>query len=85
MLTVDVQHTSVHAMPFLVLMCNAQSRSIWIETTSGSGVGLIWIGQLRIQCGRTQTRFDPVQCALDVQCGQALKRTTKAEQVLFLS
>ena len=43
-LTVGVRHTSVHATPFLVLKCNAQSRSIWIETTFGSGVELIRIG-----------------------------------------
>ena len=27
---------------------------------------------MRIQCERAQTRFDPVQCALGVQCEQAL-------------
>ena len=52
----------------------AQSSSIWIKTTCGSGLGLkIWIGQMRIQCERIQTRFDPVQCSLDVQCEQAFK------------
>ena len=33
----------------------------------------IWIGRVRIQCGRAQTGFDPVQCALGVQCGQAFR------------
>ena len=32
----------------------------------------IRIGRMRIQCGRTQTRFDPVQCALGAQCGRVL-------------
>ena len=27
---------------------------------------------MRIQCGRAQTGFDPVQCALGAQCGRAL-------------
>ena len=27
---------------------------------------------MRIQCGRAQTGFNPVQCALSAQCGQAL-------------
>ena len=48
-----------------------QSRSIRIETTSGSGLVLIRIGWMRIQCGRAQTGFDLVQCASGVQCGQA--------------
>ena len=48
----------------------AWSSSIRIETTSGSGLGLrIRIGQMRIQCGRALTGFDPVQCALGVKCG----------------
>ena len=43
-----------------------------IEITSGSGLGLIQIRvQMRIQCGHTQTGFDPVQYALGVQCGQS--------------
>ena len=39
------------------------------------GINPDWIriGQMRIQCGRIQTGFDLVQCALGVQCGQALK------------
>ena len=27
---------------------------------------------MRIQCGRAQTGFDPVQCALSVQCRQGV-------------
>ena len=27
---------------------------------------------MRIQCGRAQTGFDPIQCALGAQCGRAL-------------
>ena len=50
----------------------ARSSSIRIKTTSGSGSGLIWIGQMRIQCERAQTGFDPVQCALGVQYEHAL-------------
>ena len=31
----------------------------------------IRIRRMRIQCGRAQTGFNPVQCALSAQCGQA--------------
>ena len=57
----------------------AQSSSIRIETTPGSGLGLIQIesglGELmRIQCECVQTGFDPVQCALDVQVWTCLSQ-----------
>ena len=53
---------------------NAQLRDpdrnhLWKWT--GINPDRIRIGQIRIQCGRTQTGFDPVQCALGVQCGRA--------------
>ena len=33
----------------------------------------IQIGRMRIQCGRAQTGFDLVQCALGAQCGRAFR------------
>ena len=37
----------------------------------GINLDRIWIGRMCIQCERAQTEFDPVQCALGVQCEQA--------------
>ena len=37
---------------------------------------------MRIKCGRAQTGFDPVQCALGVQCGQAFRLTHSTVAVL---
>ena len=50
-----------------------RSRSIQIETTSGSGLIMIrsGLGECTFSVD-AQTGFDQVQCALGVQCGQAL-------------
>ena len=74
-----VVDTSVHAMPFWSLR---STRNCMIQFNPGRNhlwkwIGInpdqIRIGWIRIQCGRTQTRFDPVQCALGVQCGCAFR------------
>ena len=53
----------------------ARSSSIWIETTSGSGLGLIRIGSGLGECAFSVNALkpdsNPVQCALGVQCEQA--------------
>ena len=38
---------------------------------------------MRIQCGRAQTGFNPVQCALSAQCGQAL--SVRGDIVILVS
>ena len=55
---------------FLVLMCNC---AIQINPDRNHLWKWIRINGSRLgdQCGRAQTGFDPVQCALGVQCEQA--------------
>ena len=53
---------SMHVMPFWSLCAthNCVIQFNPIETTSGSGMGLIWIGRMCIQCWCARTEFDPV-------------------------
>ena len=73
-LTVGSQHERARHAFFSLYAQSAiaRSSSIRIKTTSGSGLGLIRIGSGLGKCGRTQTRFDLVQCALGAQCGRVL-------------
>ena len=68
--------TSVHATPFSVLTRNVQLRDPPDRNHLWKWIGInpdrIRIGRMRIQCGRAQTGFDPVQCALGAQCGRVL-------------
>ena len=42
----------------------------------------IRIRRMRILCGRAQTGFNPVQCALSAQCGQALSLSLKMSSLV---
>ena len=44
----------------------------------------IRIGRMCIQCGRAQTGFDPVQCTLGVQCGQAFRKQAVEHLIFFV-
>ena len=58
-----------HTMHRCVIQITLDQNRLW----KWVGINLDWI-QIRwmhSQRGRIQSRFDPVQCALDVQCGRA--------------
>ena len=67
-LTVGIRYMSMHATPFLVVaQCAiARSRSIWIETTSGSGLGFNPVQYaLGVQCGQA---FSNIQYTSNPVC-----------------
>ena len=69
-----VSERACHAL--LVLTRKAQLRDpVQNHLWKWIGINPDWIriGRMRIQCERAQTGFNPVQCALGVQCEQALR------------
>ena len=62
---------SVRATRNCVIQINLGRKHLW--KWIGINQDQIQIGRMRIQCGRAQTGYNLVQCALGVQCGQALR------------
>ena len=66
---------SLRATRNCAIQFNPDRNHLW--KWIGINLDQIRIGRMCIQCGCAQTRFDPVQCALGIQCGQALMHTVQ--------